>query len=194
MKLIAALGNPTLKYENTRHNVGFMALDFYLKQKNLTLYDNKNFEAKILKNDDTIFLEPQTFMNLSGKSFQKVLSFYKIQKILVIHDDLDLKLGAIKFKFGGSSGGHNGLKSIDGYIGSEYFRVRIGIGRPQNTELNFLESNVAESSIINFVLEKFTKPELLVLDSSFELISKALDSFISNATLLEIQNLYTKKK
>lgn len=204
MKLIVALGNPTPKYENTRHNVGFMALHSYLKTNNLTLEYNKKLESNFLKQNDIIFLEPQTFMNLSGIAVQKACAFYKASEILVLHDDLDLSLGGLRFKFGGSSGGHNGIKSIDEHIGNGYIRLRIGIGRPKNTknieadsiDSKELESNkkIKHSKVIDFVLEKFNQDELRELDSSFEIISKAIDSFILGASLQQLQNLYTKKQ
>lgn len=208
LKLIVALGNPTPKYENTRHNVGFMALQSYLKINNLTLEYSKKLESNFLKQDNVIFLEPQTFMNLSGIAVQKVCAFYKISEMLVLHDDLDLNLGGLKFKFGGSSGGHNGIKSIDEYVGSGYIRLRIGIGHPKNIQnlnsqnlknLNSkenIESSKAykHNKVIDFVLERFSQNELEVLESSFEIISKALDSFILGIGLQQLQNLYTKRQ
>lgn len=194
MKLIVALGNPTSKYENTRHNVGFMALQAYLKENNLTLSYNKKLESNFLKQNDIIFLEPQTFMNLSGIAVQKACSFYKISEILVLHDDLDLSFGTLRFKFGGSSGGHNGIKSIDEYIGNGYTRLRIGIGRPKPQNLAEQSIESKQNSVVTFVLEKFSKNELDTLESSFAITSKALDSFITGATLAQLQNLYTKKQ
>jgi PTH1 family peptidyl-tRNA hydrolase len=117
-------------------------------------------------------------MNLSGESVLLVKNFYKIdnENIIVIHDDLDLKLGALKFKRGGSSGGHNGLKSIDKCIGNDYYRVRIGIGRPERKE-----------EVINYVLSDFNENELECIKTAFPIIKKAI---------LEIENAaskYTRK-
>jgi PTH1 family peptidyl-tRNA hydrolase len=112
-KLIVGLGNPGEKYKLNRHNVGFMAVDYLINELNA----NKagNFKGELFKTKDFLFLKPSTFMNLSGESVVLVKNFYKIdnENIIVIHDDLDLKLGALRFKRGGSSGGHNGLIKID---------------------------------------------------------------------------------
>ena len=141
MKLIVALGNPTPKYAKTRHNVGFMALDFFIQNtsdsqifnaqsRDFTM--NAKFNAEILKCEKIIFAKPQTFMNASGEAVKRIADFYKISEIAVIHDDLDLSLGAVRFKFGGGNAGHNGLKSIDSLMGDKYLRIRIGIGTPKN--------------------------------------------------------------
>ncbi len=146
--LIVGLGNPGSAYASTNHNVGFISVDFLAKtlgfppfKENFNgLYSEKTFDETTNdgKHDfyKVIILKPQTFMNSSGISVQKFVKFYKItsSNVIVIHDDLDLKPGDIKIKFSGSSGGHNGIKSIDNTIGTEYWRVRIGIGRPGNKE------------------------------------------------------------
>jgi PTH1 family peptidyl-tRNA hydrolase len=172
MKLIVGLGNPGKKYELNRHNVGFMAVDYLIDEFNA----NKagNFKGELFKFKDFLFLKPSTFMNLSGESVVLVKNFYKLdnENIIVIHDDLDLKLGALKFKRGGSSGGHNGLKSIDKYIGNDYYRIRIGIGRPQRKE-----------EVINYVLGNFSEEELDCIKSTFPIIKKAI---------LEIENAASK--
>lgn len=148
MKLIVALGNPGEKYAKTRHNVGFMAMDFFMahsplfsQSHNFTM--SAKFEAEILKSENVIFAKPQTFMNASGVAIKRIADFYKISEIAVIHDDLDLNLGAVRFKFGGGNAGHNGLKSIDNLLGADYLRIRIGIGKPQNKAPN--SQNLAES-------------------------------------------------
>ncbi|NPA55402.1 MAG: aminoacyl-tRNA hydrolase [Epsilonproteobacteria bacterium] len=146
MKLVVGLGNIGDKYANTRHNIGFMAIDEILKELSCAPINKDSFFATIYKTDDFLFAKPSTYMNLSGKAVEAIKKFYKIDNddIIVIHDDLDLKLGALRFKKGGSSGGHNGLKSIDEHIGNDYHRVRIGIGRPTNKE-----------DVVSFVLGKF---------------------------------------
>ena len=112
MILIVGLGNPGGKYENTRHNAGFMVIDRLLSPQAIKI-SNEKFQGELYKMGSLLLLKPQTFMNLSGKSVQAVANFYKPERIIVIHDDLDLAFGAMKFKIGGSSGGHNGIKSID---------------------------------------------------------------------------------
>ncbi|MBR8463543.1 aminoacyl-tRNA hydrolase [Campylobacter sp. faydin G-24] len=144
MILIVGLGNPTPKYKNTRHNVGFMLVD-ELKSSNFSDISSTKFQGELFKYSNLLLLKPTTFMNLSGNSVKSVSDFYKPDRIIVIHDDLDLPFGAIKFKKGGSSGGHNGIKSIDSLIGNDYERVRIGIGRKGNA--------------VNFVLGEFSDDE-----------------------------------
>lgn len=132
MTLIAGLGNIGKEYENTRHNVGFMLIDLLLNDGGYSNVTSTKFQGELYKKGSLLLLKPHTFMNLSGQSLQAVSQFYKPNHIIVIHDDLDLKFGCVKFKKGGSSGGHNGIKSIDTLIGNDYDRVRIGIGREKN--------------------------------------------------------------
>ncbi|GHV03032.1 peptidyl-tRNA hydrolase [Campylobacterota bacterium] len=130
MTLIVGLGNPTKQYERTRHNAGFLAIDNMIDRVKPAAVAKSSFKGELFKAGDLLLLKPTTFMNLSGESVQAVQSYYKPEKTIVIHDDLDLPFGALRFKRGGSSGGHNGLKSIDAAIGADYLRVRMGIGRP----------------------------------------------------------------
>ena len=178
MKLIVGLGNPGKKYELNRHNVGFLALDYLIDEFRAFKISSK-FKGELYKSDKYLFLKPTTYMNLSGESVVLVKDFYKIENenIIVIHDDIDLALGALRFKKGGSSGGHNGLKSIDKHIGNDYWRVRIGVGRPESKE-----------EVVNYVLSDFTKEELDCIKKNFELIKKAIED-IQNAA-----SKYSKKK
>jgi PTH1 family peptidyl-tRNA hydrolase len=144
MKLIVGLGNPGKKYENTRHNVGFLAMDkivIKLKVKSYKVEDfkyEKKFDAEVvkfkLKDEDIILAKPQTFMNLSGNAVKKIVDFYKLnpsKDLIVVYDDIDISLGKIRIRQEGSSAGHNGLQSIIDELGTDSFmRVRIGIGRP----------------------------------------------------------------
>jgi PTH1 family peptidyl-tRNA hydrolase len=146
MKLIAGLGNPGSEYKKTRHNLGFMVLDL-LKNG---LREDKKDKVLYYKDQDKIYALPQTYMNRSGEAVQGLMTFFKIKPddLIVLHDDLDLKLGQIKIKKGGGTGGHNGLKSIDERIGRDYWRIRMGIGRPP---LGY--------DVSSFVLGRFTKEE-----------------------------------
>ena len=166
MKLIVGLGNIGKKYELNRHNVGFLVVDYLIKEFNAN-YISSNFKGELFKSKDYFFLKPHTFMNLSGESVVLVKNYYKIENrdIIVIHDDLDLKLGALKFKIGGSSGGHNGLKSIDKMIGNDYYRVRVGIGRPEKKE-----------DVVNYVLNDFSNEELECIKKNYEIIKKAIQN------------------
>ncbi len=170
MKLIVGLGNPGVKYEKNRHNIGFLALDYLIDEFNSSKISSK-FKGELYKAGDYLFLKPLTFMNLSGESVRLVKDFYKTDndEIIVIHDDIDLNIGALKFKKGGSSGGHNGLKSIDKHIGNDYWRVRIGVGRPERKE-----------QVVSYVLSDFKDDELECIEKNFENIKKSIED-IKNA-------------
>jgi len=178
MKLIVGLGNPGKKYEKNRHNVGFLAVDYLIQKRNARKI-NSSFKGDLYKTSDFLLLKPSTFMNLSGESVVLVKNYYKIdnEDIIVIHDDIDLKLGALKFKRGGGHGGHNGLKSIDKHIGNDYYRIRIGVGRPKSKE-----------EVIDFVLSDFKEEELECIYPLFEKIDAAVDD-IKNAP-----SKYTQKE
>lgn len=157
MFLIIGLGNPGLEYTNTRHNVGFMAVDQLSSKYNFTWANKVKFQSSIasgilLKYGKVILSKPTTYMNLSGTSASLTTSFYKskAQDVIVIHDDINIPLGRIKYKFSSSgSGGHKGIKSINQSIGSKYHRIKIGIGRPEDIKLD----------VATFVLQKFSKSE-----------------------------------
>jgi len=136
MKLIVGLGNPGKKYEETRHNAGFMLVDALAKVVaggQVVWQEEKRMEALSFRFDDFLFVLPQTFMNDSGRAVSKLVNFYKIpsQEIFVVHDDVDLSLGKLKLQVGGSSAGHHGVDSLIHELGTDQFiRLRVGIGRP----------------------------------------------------------------
>jgi PTH1 family peptidyl-tRNA hydrolase len=165
MTLVVGLGNIGSEYENTRHNVGFIAIDKILSKLEYRFINKPIFNGNLFKSGDYLFLKPSTYMNLSGESVEAVKNFYKIDNdnIIVVHDDLDLKLGALKFKKGGGNAGHNGLKSIDKHIGNDYHRIRIGIGRPKD-----------KNQVIDYVLGKFKEEELEKLNNTFDNVEKAI--------------------
>lgn len=176
--LIVGLGNPGRQYTNNRHNIGFMVLDALASNLSLSFKEDKNFKACIAKDSNLILCKPTTFMNLSGEAVQMIKNYFKIDTLFVVHDDLDLPLGELRFKLGGGNGGHNGLKSIDKLCGNEYFRARCGIGRPEKKEM-----------VASYVLSDFTS-------SPSELISsctQALQEFISSRDFTILQNQYTYK-
>lgn len=145
MFLIVGLGNPGKEYQNNRHNIGFKVVDSLIQTLGAMKQSSKNFQGELYKSSTLLLLKPSTFMNLSGESVQSVLNFYKITDFLVIHDELDLPFGAVKFKFGGGNGGHNGLKSIDSLCSNAYYRIRYGIGKP-----------AIKAQVINWVLQDFS--------------------------------------
>ena len=138
--LLVGLGNPGEKYESTRHNIGFSFLDSYSKQIQCPILDTKfdSYYGNFSKDGNKILLlKPQTFMNESGLAVKKAKNFFKIndENIIIIYDDLDLQVGQIKIKFSGGSGGHNGLNNIIEKIGSrDFWRLRVGIDKPQDRE------------------------------------------------------------
>jgi len=136
--MIVGLGNPGAEYERTRHNIGFMAVT-HLAGADATWkseHDAMTYRT-VIGGHKIIFVKPMTFMNNSGNAVGAIARFYKIptENIVVIHDDMDLKVGALREKIGGSSAGHNGIKSIDAAVGPEYTRIRIGIGHPRDFDL-----------------------------------------------------------
>lgn len=183
MKIIVGLGNIGAKYEQSRHNCGFMFIDALIesvKSKNTEIeFKNeskfKAFVTKVTLNDETLLLvKPTTMMNLSGEAVAKILNFYKepIENLIVIFDDVDLPLGKIRVRDKGSAGTHNGMKSIIASIGSENFkRIRIGIeSRGVLTP--------KQMDISSFVLEGFNKEELLILKDSLAEAIKELKTII----------------
>ena len=167
--LIVGLGNPGSAYASTRHNVGFMVIDELHRRHNATNVSKAVFEGELYKFSNHFLLKPQTYMNLSGKSIAAVKQFYKIEDVVVIHDDLDLPFGALRFKFGGGHGGHNGLKSTDAAITKEYVRVRMGIGRPEH-----------KGEVASYVLAPFSEKEqkhlVAWVNTTADAIEKLFDS------------------
>ncbi|MDD6719739.1 aminoacyl-tRNA hydrolase [Lactobacillus porci] len=184
MKLIAGLGNPGAKYDRTKHNTGFMALDHYLKEKGLTL-DRDKFEGLYSKQkingEDVILLEPQTYMNESGRSVAQIAKFFKIapEDILIIHDDMDMPIAKIRIRAGGKSGGHNGIKSIIADLGTEKFnRLKIGIRHPQ------------KQSVVSWVLTPFDADQQKAMDQAFATSAKIIDDFIAGKSAQYLMNKY----
>ena len=162
MFLIVGLGNPGGQYQRTRHNVGFIAADILSDRYNFFWTKSSKFKSDIAEGhiygNKVMLCKPATFMNLSGQAVRIIATYYKIppKKILVIYDDVDLKLGQIRCKVGGGSAGHNGIKSIDQELGNlDYFRIRIGIGRPENSNL----------AIADYVLQQMLlEEEQIIID------------------------------
>ena len=184
MKLFVGLGNPGERYKLTRHNVGFMVLDNLIKQSSVEGWDNKFdsfFNKIIIDQKSMILLKPLTFMNISGSAVQKVKNFYGIDpnNIVIIHDDIDLELGKIKFKKGGGDGGHNGLKSIIKLIGFEFNRIRIGIGRPKKI------------SVSSYVLNNFPEEEVSLLKKIILKSCEGINLLIANKDE-ECRRLFSK--
>ena len=167
MKVVVGLGNPGAKYEQTKHNIGFMCVDYYANQHDITFKFDRKFNAEIAKQGDLVLVKPQTFMNLSGESVKKVLQYFDVDQedTLIIYDDLDLPLAKLRLREQGGAGGHNGIKSLIEHLGSDQFkRLRIGIDSHP-----FMEAK-------DYVLSKFSKEELdqvvLAAKATKEIISQ----------------------
>lgn len=154
MRLVVGLGNPGLRYAKNRHNVGFVAVDAIARRYGLPAFRDRfkgELSEGVIGGEKRLLLKPQTFMNESGEAVLAAASFYKIppSEIVVIHDEIDLRPGKLRVKRGGGSAGHNGLRSIDGLLGADYWRVRIGVGHPGVKEL-----------VQPYVLQNFTAEEI----------------------------------
>jgi len=174
MKIIMGLGNPGNEYHLTRHNFGFMALDFYFKQNNLSWQNNQKFHSIWAKYDDIIYLKPQTFYNDVGIAATESINFYKIptNQFYVICDDFNLEFGQLRFREKGSNGGNNGLKSIENMLHTlDYPRLRIGSG---NHELR------AKLGDVNFVLGHFTNTEKELLPQILQKTTERITQIINS--------------
>lgn len=172
MKLVVGLGNPDKQYDNTRHNVGFMLLDFIFNSSNFTLNKKMNAMEYItsISGEKVVVIKPMTYMNLSGDAVIKYMNFYKLEPcdLVVVQDDLDMPLGRIKLISNHGDGGHNGIKDIVSKIGSKGFlRIKIGIGK----------SDLMDTK--DYVLGKFKTSDKEVLDVIFNRLRNVFDDYIS---------------
>lgn len=172
--LVVGLGNPGGQYSETRHNAGFIAVDKVAEEYGFPFFSEKGnalLSMNKIGGQSVILLKPQTYMNLSGEAVWPIVSFFKISPsdVIVIHDDLDLKLGTMRMKFSGGSAGHNGIKSVDSKISSKYWRIRIGIGRPEDSRI----------PIADFVLQKFRDEEMSSINDVASKIAKNFGRLIS---------------
>ena len=184
IKLFVGLGNPGPDYEATRHNAGFWWIDALARELKTTLVPERNYHGLVARTSvhgqSVWLLQPQTFMNLSGKSVASLARFFKIQpeEILVAHDELDISPGQVKLKRGGSHAGHNGLRDIHAQLGSpDYWRLRIGIGHPG-----------IKAEVANWVLKKPSPEQRVLIEDSIAHSIKAhaalLAGDMEKATLL----------
>lgn len=184
IKLFVGLGNPGPEYEHTRHNAGFWWVDAIARELKVTLLPDKSYHGLVARTSvhgQTVWLlEPQTFMNLSGRSVAALARFFKIQpqEILVAHDELDITPGQVKLKLGGSHAGHNGLRDVHAQLGcGDYWRLRLGIGHPG-----------VKSEVVNWVLKKPSPDQRAAIDECIARSIRALPALIAGemekATLL----------
>lgn len=183
MKIIVGLGNPGKKYEDTRHNIGFIVLDNFAKKNNTTISKKKFnglYEKMEYNNETVVLLKPLSYMNLSGTVVSKYLKYFKIttDDIFVISDDLDQPFLHMKLKQNGSSGGHNGLKNIEQCIKTDnYKRLKIGIGNDKNIDTK------------NYVLNKFSNNEQEQLSNAIDITNNILEDFL-NFSFDKLMNKY----
>lgn len=184
MKVIVGLGNPGVEYQNTKHNLGFLAIDAFISE--LSLSERREFKSLtyryIWKDETILFCKPQTFMNLSGEALIEIKNFYKLSNsdFLVIYDDLYIGAGFFKLSLNRGSGGHNGLKSIEKELGgADFLKLRLGIG-PRDKVLNLIK---------DYVLSKFTVEEMQKNSSLFLEIKKIIEAFMDNLSYERLVNL-----
>ena len=176
MLLLVGLGNPGPGHAGDRHNIGYMAADAIVRRHGFGPYRAK-FKGVIadgaIADEKVAVLKPETYMNLSGESVLAAAQFYKLapEQVIVIHDEIDLAFGKLRVKQGGGSGGHNGLRSIDGHFGPDYWRVRVGVGHPGIPEL-----------VIHHVLRPFAKEEMPVVEKLVEAIADAIPLLVRGET------------
>jgi PTH1 family peptidyl-tRNA hydrolase len=176
-QLIVGLGNPGTKYDQTRHNIGFEAIDRLAQVWKIPLGENRKFqgifgEGQGSHREKIRLLKPLTYMNLSGQSIRAVADWYKIppEAILVIYDEMDLPIGRLRLRQSGSAGGHNGMKSTISHLNSQNFpRMRIGIGSPKGKNAN------PDTQVVNHVLGRFSVAESRVMNEVLDLVVKAIE-------------------
>ena len=175
-QLVVGLGNPEPKYDQTRHNIGFAAIDALARSWQIPMSENRKFQGIFGEGRATTnkirLLKPLTYMNRSGQAIRAVTDWYKLppESVLVIYDDMDLPLGKIRIRLSGSAGGHNGMKSAIAHLGTQNFpRLRIGIGKPQDA------STSDEPNAISHVLGKFSATETQLMSEVLQFVIEAVE-------------------
>lgn len=174
VKMIVGLGNPGSKYEKTKHNIGFMAIDNIVKNLDVTFTDDKNFKAQIgstfINHEKVYFVKPTTFMNNSGIAVKALLTYYNIDitNLIVIYDDLDMEVSKLRLRSKGSAGGHNGIKSIIAHIGTQEFnRIKVGIGRP-----------LKGMTVISHVMGQFNTEDNIAISLTLDRVVNAVKFYL----------------
>lgn len=191
--LVVGLGNPGLKYEQTKHNAGFIALDYFAHEHGLKIETQKmqgSYCVARISGKKIFLLKPQSFMNRSGESVQAFMKYFQIdhENILVIHDDLDMAPGRVKMVRGGGAGGHNGIRSLIQHLGSkEFARLKIGIGHPRD------HAETKEIPVERFVLSRFSPEQRDMLQDNLERISSGIGEYIDSG-LLAAMNIVNRKE
>ncbi|HGD3002116.1 TPA: aminoacyl-tRNA hydrolase [Streptococcus agalactiae] len=190
VKMIVGLGNPGSKYNDTKHNIGFMAVDRIVKNLDVNFTEDKNFKAEIgsdfINGEKIYFIKPTTFMNNSGIAVKALLTYYNIsiKDMIIIYDDLDMEVGKIRFRQKGSAGGHNGIKSIIAHLGTQEFdRIKVGIGRPNG-----------RMTVINHVLGKFDKNDETMISNTLDKVDNAVNYYLQTNDFQKTMQKYNGLK
>lgn len=190
VKMIVGLGNPGSKYNDTKHNIGFMAVDRIVKALDVNFTEDKNFKAEIgsdfINGEKIYFIKPTTFMNNSGIAVKALLTYYNIsiKDMIIIYDDLDMEVGKIRFRQKGSAGGHNGIKSIIAHLGTQEFdRIKVGIGRPNG-----------RMTVINHVLGKFDKNDEIMILNTLDKVDNAVNYYLQTNDFQKTMQKYNGLK
>ncbi|HEO0789144.1 TPA: aminoacyl-tRNA hydrolase [Streptococcus agalactiae] len=190
VKMIVGLGNPGSKYNDTKHNIGFMAIDRIVKNFDVNFTEDKNFKAEIgsdfINGEKIYFIKPTTFMNNSGIAVKALLTYYNIsiKDMIIIYDDLDMEVGKIRFRQKGSAGGHNGIKSIIAHLGTQEFdRIKVGIGRPNG-----------RMTVINHVLGKFDKNDEIMISNTLDKVDNAVKYYLQTNDFQKTMQKYNGLK
>lgn len=190
MYVIAGLGNPTKEYENTRHNIGFMAIDALADKYNINMTECKHkalIGKGVINGTKVVLVKPLTYMNLSGEAIRSVIDYYKIdeeEELIVIYDDISLDVGKLRIRKKGSAGGHNGIKNIIAHLGHDVFkRIKIGVGeKPKGYDL------------ADYVLGHFSKEELSIMNESLVAVDGAVGLMLEGKTDAAMNEYNASKK
>lgn len=193
IKLVIGLGNPGQKYEQTRHNIGFLVMDRMADIHGAQMVNHLKWRAHVARvpGSGTILMKPQTFMNESGQSVGAAMRFYKWQpeQILVVYDDVSLPFGSLRFRMAGSAGGHNGIKSIISHLGSDQFpRLKLGIGNAMQEQ-----KQKAGGSLTGHVLGKFSTDEQNELENTLATAAEAVQFALAEGVESAANSFNTKK-
>jgi PTH1 family peptidyl-tRNA hydrolase len=190
MYIIAGLGNPTKEYENTRHNIGFMSIDYLADKYGISLMESRHkalIGKGIINGNKVVLVKPLTYMNLSGEAVRSVIDYYKVdekEELIVIYDDISLDVGQLRIRKKGSAGGHNGIKNIIAHLGHDIFmRIKIGVGeKPKGYDL------------VDYVLGHFTTDELKIMNESFKDVDSAVNLMLEGEVDKAMNDFNAKKK
>lgn len=193
-QLLVGLGNPGVKYDRTRHNIGFEAIDVLAQRWQIKLAEQRKFqgifgEGMGAHRDKIRLLKPQTFMNLSGQSIRAVVDWYKLspEAVLVIYDDMDLPIGKLRLRQSGSAGGHNGMKSTIAHLGTQNFpRLRVGIGNPKD------QATGSNGEVVSHVLGRFSGKEAQIVSEVLQLVVDAIELSLKQG-VPKAMSLYNNK-